>query len=297
MKHVSFVILHYLALEDTIECVNSILNNLKYESYSVVIVDNGSSNKSGIKLQDIYAKMNNVKVIILDENLGFAKGNNIGFKYAKYNFKADFIVMINNDTIIEMPNFINEINNIYDEKYFDVLGPDIISTSDDGHQNPQPIRANTKGKVIKQLIRHIVLFIFNLIGIEEIRKKLKERNNKNVSINRNSNYEIAQENIQLHGSCFIFSKKYIDNYEGLYNETFMYFEEDILYYICQRDKLKTLYDPRIKIYHKEDSATDMLLKKSRDKRGFLYKNSIISLFKLYNLMNKEKACKYEGIIR
>lgn len=45
----SFVILHYLqkSVEDTIECIESILNNIDYNDYNIVVVDNGSKDRSG----------------------------------------------------------------------------------------------------------------------------------------------------------------------------------------------------------------------------------------------------------
>ena len=38
------------------------------------------------------------------------------------------------------------------------------------------------------------------------------------------------------------------------HNTFMYNEESILNYIAKRDSLITVYFPKIKVYHKEDSS-------------------------------------------
>ena len=45
--HISFVILHYLTEKDTIECVESIKDNISYPDFSIIIIDNGSPNCSG----------------------------------------------------------------------------------------------------------------------------------------------------------------------------------------------------------------------------------------------------------
>ena len=84
----------------------------------------------------------------------------------------------------------------------------------------------------------------------------------------------------------IFSKDYISKYDGLYSETFMYGEEDILKWISIRDNLKMLYLKDISIYHKEDVSTDKVFGNERKKRLFYYKWNIDSLEKLKELMKK-----------
>ena len=56
--HYAFVILHYLTYKDTVECVESILENITNAEYSIIIVDNGSNNESGDQLQKKYAENN-----------------------------------------------------------------------------------------------------------------------------------------------------------------------------------------------------------------------------------------------
>jgi GT2 family glycosyltransferase len=83
-KHkIGFVILHYLAKEETINCVSSIKEKVGTEDYLIVIVDNASSNGSGNELLEKYENDSKVKVLINRENLGFAKGMNVGFQYLK----------------------------------------------------------------------------------------------------------------------------------------------------------------------------------------------------------------------
>ena len=80
----SFVILHYISITDTIECIESILKNINYLKYYIIVVDNGSKNNSGNILKEKYKNNSNVKVILNENNLGFARGNNVGYKLAKY---------------------------------------------------------------------------------------------------------------------------------------------------------------------------------------------------------------------
>jgi len=303
LKKICFVILHYVVVDDTIECIESIFNNINYQNYNIVVVDNKSSNRSGIILKDKYEKIDNVTIILNNENSGFAKGNNIGYRYAKTILKAEFIILINNDTIIKQNDFIDKICNIYNETKYYILGPNIISMKNNLQQNPQ-ISYGLDKKEIKKLI-----VFFRYTYLKEVLKEIIKRNSNNSIINIlkvikkriklnsvksisnkwlqfNLNHNLKQENVKLHGSCLIFSPLFIkacDN--ALYSETFMYMEEDILYYICWKNNYKTIYDPNIIIYHKEDIATDEFFNSSFKKRKFCLKNSIKSAKILYKIMD------------
>jgi len=89
------VLVNYNGYEDTIECINS-LQYGSYVNYKIVIVDNGSTDHSIEKLSHLSG---NVFLIKSSENLGFAGGNNLGVKYA-LDHEAEFIVLLNNDTVV-----------------------------------------------------------------------------------------------------------------------------------------------------------------------------------------------------
>lgn len=98
MRKVAIVILNWNGKSDTLECLKS-LEKLKTTGYQIqtFVVDNGSVDGSADAVKDKYENVNLVKK---RENLGFAEGNNVGIKRA-LNGGTDFIVLINNDTIID----------------------------------------------------------------------------------------------------------------------------------------------------------------------------------------------------
>lgn len=289
----AFVILHYLALEDTCECVDSILENLNNKGFDIVIVDNASPNDSLGIIRDKYKNKNNIFVIASSENLGFAKGNNLGYQYAKEKLNSKFIIMINNDTFIKQSNFLEEILNTYKKTNFDVLGPDIISTVDNMHQNPlRNYNIYDKKHIQKQILFRKRMIIYNNFGLFNFVSKIKNLLNKFTYIsnlkkdNTELDYYHQVVNCKLHGSALIFSENYVSKYNGLFSKTFMYMEEDILFYISQREGLKLLYDPSIKIYHKEDSATNKKFNNNnKQKINFILENEIDSLTEFYKLVN------------
>lgn len=287
MPKVVFVILHYLTYKDTFECVQSIKTNINYNNYQIVIVDNASNNNSFESLEDDYKDVEDIFLIGNSENLGFAKGNNVGYKFAKEKLNADYIVVINNDTIIQDNDFIKSFIDYYDTNEFHLLGPQIISLKDNCDQNPLKNIIDSKNKLIKSIIKYFVLYILNITKIEKIIKKVRVKN-KDSAINNNQSLNFNNDilvNVPLHGACLIFSELYIKNMDyAFYPNTFLFVEEDILYYLCKKNNFKTCYFPSITIYHKEDSSTDFLLKASDEKRKFIYKNILKSCIEFYKII-------------
>lgn len=293
MECFCFVILHYQTQNDTIECVDSILTNISYQNLKIIVVDNGSPNKSGIELLRFYRRNSKIKIILNVKNSGFTDGNNVGFRYAKHQNNADFIALINNDTIIQQHNFIETIIEKSKSTPFHILGPDIISSSGI-HQNPAFNKLSTLPAVENYIRFYKKVLFLNYLGLDKILEKIKKsfipKSNIHIeNINTNPDYSAEQAGIMLHGSAMIFSRSFIDNYEGLYPGPFMYGEEAILDYIVRRDNLTTLYCPEIKILHKDDSSTNFVFRKEMMKRRFYLKNFIKSLIILQKLMKEEQA--------
>lgn len=276
--NIVYVILHYLAGQDTVECVESIINaSLESEhNISIVVVDNGSTNDS----YDFLKKKlgNNDKVMLLhsEENLGFAKGNNIGFRYAKHQLKADFIVMLNNDTILSQKDFNEVLVRKYEQKKFAVLGPDII-TADGYHQNPGSKQSWSLKELKVYRLKKRIRLLLTYIGLDS---SLGEALAKNKEVYRDKALQEDVENTILHGACMIFSPHYITRFEGLNDGTFLYMEEDILKMYADYYGFTMIYSSELKIFHKEDAATNMIMENRNKKNRWKYKQ----------LINSSKVC-------
>ena len=97
---IAFVILHYMAVDDTIECISSVFEHNDRAGIHVIVVDNASPDGSGAVLEEKYSGDPDVTVIKSSENIGFARGNNLGFRYAKENFDCRYIILSNNDIVL-----------------------------------------------------------------------------------------------------------------------------------------------------------------------------------------------------
>lgn len=81
-------------------CLDS-LENQTYSDYTVYVIDNNSSDETCDVIQSEYAW---VTLLENDENLGFAKGNNVAIKQALKD-GCTHVVLLNQDTVVE-ENFI-----------------------------------------------------------------------------------------------------------------------------------------------------------------------------------------------
>lgn len=264
-----FVILHYMAQQTTEECVDDILNKFSSKTILIVIVDNASPNGSGKKLETKYANNSLVKVLLHYQNSGFAQGNNIGFNYLKDNYDISFMIVMNNDVFIKSVDFLDKITTIYQKHKYSVLGPDIFAPRLSMHQNPGPRNIATIDqtkqfiKQYKSLIRndnfnyyklkilHYLVFwwakpIYNLLFDKQ------NKRTQNVREEKSNNSKILEyvKNSVLCGACYIFSRDFIQKRKYCFNPaTFLYFEEQILAYECQKAGLTMLYSPEIEVEH------------------------------------------------
>jgi GT2 family glycosyltransferase len=264
-------------IEDTKACVSSIQE--KCQSPYSIIVDNGSSNHTGNELKEIYADQDTIQVITTDNNLGFAQGMNIGYNEAKKK-GAEFICLVNSDIEILTNNFDSEITRLHKETSFAVCGPDIHTLSK-RRQNPAGFAFDNLKELERIIFQHSMYYYLSFLNLDKLlpkwKKKLfgKSENQKfRESHSRKSN--TSQINVKLHGAFLICAPEYINLYKGLNPNTFLYGEEDILYYELRKKNLKTLYSVDLQVLHKEDGSLNSVIKSKSRKRRFIYKHQVNS---------------------
>lgn len=96
LPKISVVVLTYNNLSLTKLCLNSLVRWSDYPNIEIIVVDNASTDGTPDYLKQFQQCAAHVKLILNDENYGFAKGNNIGLLAAT----GDYLVLLNNDTIV-----------------------------------------------------------------------------------------------------------------------------------------------------------------------------------------------------
>ena len=92
--NVLILLLNWNNPEETLGCIAS-LRMMSYRNYSVLVIDNGSTDNS----VEILSNCSDIDLITLPENIGFTGGCNRGMREAARH-KADYVWLLNNDTLV-----------------------------------------------------------------------------------------------------------------------------------------------------------------------------------------------------
>ena len=146
------VVINTFNSEDKIhQCLASIESNIK-----VIIIENSSN--SNLK-NELEKKYSNVRCILTGQNLGYAKGNNLGLSKVK----SKYALVLNPDTILDnnaLDQFISTANKVLD---FAIIGPakqDEYCKEDLNKNKEQVFQVNT----IKGFAMFLNLEQFSRIG-------------------------------------------------------------------------------------------------------------------------------------
>jgi len=118
-----FIILNWNSAEDTKNCVNSLVSQIK-NNQKIVVVDNGSTDDSISQLIKAFPW---IYIIQNESNLGFQGGMNIGIRYAIEN-DYEFVMLLNSDTIAS-PNMLEILVGLF-PKDAAIISPGIYYMDD-----------------------------------------------------------------------------------------------------------------------------------------------------------------------
>lgn len=109
---VTIIILNWNGAADTLALLRD-LGKVTYPNFSILVVDNGSSDDSVGKIvryiELLRQSSNDLKITLLPlpENLGYAGGNNKGLQRSGKD-QPDYYLLLNNDTLLE-PDFLEKL--------------------------------------------------------------------------------------------------------------------------------------------------------------------------------------------
>lgn len=91
----SVIVVNRNTSELLLKCLDHIFSSSLSECFSVVVVDNGSTDDSVAKVRSLYP---HVTVIEAGRNLGFARANNVALERSG---RSEFILVVNTDALLE----------------------------------------------------------------------------------------------------------------------------------------------------------------------------------------------------
>ena len=237
---ITIVIVNYNTKERLEDCLRSVLKSSDKFSWEVFVVDNASTDGSrGLVKQIIlenYKNTEKIKFFELLENKGFTGGNNVAIKESK----ADFVLLLNPDTVVAPDTFEVMLDYMKSSPEVGVAGCKVLKP--DGSLDlacrrrfPNPVNA------FFRLTRLSLLFP-------------KSRLIADYNLTHLPEDEIAEVDSVM-GAFLMISRQALKKV-GLLDERFFMYGEDLDW--CWRVKeagLKVMYYPKTEIVHYKGSAS------------------------------------------
>lgn len=283
---VTIIITNWNGWQDTLECLES-LYQIKYPNYDIILVDNNSEDNSILKIKEYcegrikikskFLKYNpnnkpievieytneesenecnsiNKGIILIknNANYGFAEGNNIGIRYALNSSNSDYVLLLNNDTVV-------------DKKFLEELVKVSESDTTIGFVSPKTYYYNFDN-------RHDVI---NFAG-----GSLNMFKGQSQSIGANEIDKGQYDKIKTveygEGSCLLIKREVLEKIGLFDTKYFAYWEEADLCTRGHKAGYRSIYVPKAKIWHKVSASTDdptKLYYYTRNKFWFMQKYS------------------------
>lgn len=278
------LILNYNNTDDLKKCIDSVCRYCMMDKIKIVVVDNGSTievfdnignylfklfnqNYSKISYKENTGRLNKVTYLRLPQNVGYAKGNNEGLKLLFADSEIDDILILNSDIILTC----------------DIITP--LLSERTKYENVgaiSPLLVHTNNKIDYSCARKTYSDLCLLLTFSYLfaRKYYKLRKCSDMLITNPGLFNESSFEIDLpSGSCMLVAKDVFRKIGGFDENTFLYYEENILYEKFKMLNCKSYLVPKISCIHVGGSTTN-----STKSSLFLKKcnyNSLIYYLKSY----------------
>jgi len=223
---VSIIVVNQNTKELLRKCLDSIYKSTNNIAFEVIVVDNDSSDGSVTMVKNEFPR---VKTITNKENVGFARGNNIGIRKSR----GKFVVVLNPDTVV-LSNAINNLIDFMNKQSGNIMVGGKILNSDGSSQCSCWRFPTFSSKYLEQ-----ALFL-----IKYIKNPISEK----MKINTSGKGQIQE--VDWVSGCFFGTRRNTILDLGLFDESIFMYNEDVD--LCLRLRRlggKCLYYPGSTIKH------------------------------------------------
>jgi hypothetical protein len=245
---VSLVVLNWNGSSLVKECIDS-LKKLDYSAVEIIVVDNGSTDSS----LDVLGSIDGITLISNAANLGYAGGNNAGFRVAR----GKYVATINNDIVVD-PAWLSEpVALLETDPAIGIVG-----------SRQMNYFARDTVDALYSFLHHSMIFFQ-----EGFREK----------IDAISPVLGARQVLGASGASALYRKKMLDELGGFDESLFAYHEESDL---CMRAFLsgwKCVYVPSAVVFHHRSVTFNrvkpaMFYYQTRNRLWFMYRYIPLSMF-------------------
>ena len=246
----SFLHVNYNNSGLTINCIESIylMNQYSKLNFKIIIIDNNSNSdeREILKLWENSHLSSNIIFLYLNENLGYFKAFNEGFKYLNHTDRSSYVIIGNNDLKFDK-TFISRLNSqSYNNDVF-VIAPNIIN-KDGLHQNPHLIKRFSFLRLTFYKLYYLnYYFAITLSAISDILSLRSSKKNK-------AQFDINGYITMGFGACFVLTPSFFTHFHKLDDYLFLMGEEGMLANQILEVGGRTFYDSSLIVYH-DDHAT------------------------------------------
>lgn len=195
-----------------------------------------------------------------NKNHGFANGNNIGIKYAIENLDIDYVLLLNNDTVVDK-DFLTEMVTV------------AINDDDIGFVGPKVYIYNDKNTL-------------QVAGGAKVDLKHGEVDEIAYHQWDEGQFDHYLEPDYIGGTCILCSREVIEEVGMLDPSYFMYWEDADWCFRGRKQGYKSVYAFKSKIWHKYGASSDTPFKMyyfTRNRIYFVKKNSTRGDFFLFSI--------------
>lgn len=253
---VFIILVNWNGWEDTVECLES-LEKLAYPNYSVVVVDNNSSDRS---VGHIRNQFSDIRLIESNTNRGYAGGNNLGVEYALAH-NADYVWLLNNDTVVDQQALSALVKRMEEDSTIGICGSKLLYY----HQR-DTIQALAGGGYNRWFA---------------LTDNFGEKQPASTVIDREA---IEAELDFIIGASMLVSRSFLEEVGLLCEDYFLYYEE-IDWGIRAGSKFDLGFAPKSLVYHKEGASIEASNRnknnKSRLSDYYLVRNRFKLTYKFY----------------
>lgn len=220
----STIIVNWNTRDLLLQCVGSLLRHGQPGANQIIVVDNASSDDSVAALR---AKHPEVEVIASQENLGFAKGNNLGLTHAR----GEYVCLVNSDI----------------EVFDDVLGAMAAYMETHPEIGVLAPRLLNRDRTIQQGCWHYPTLLRTIafsLGLNRFFPRIKA-----LSIKPDLTGSEPHEVDTACGAFWMIRRRALDKIGGL-DEAFWFYSEDVDYCRRFRDEgWQVVYYPAAEVVH------------------------------------------------
>ncbi len=230
MIKLSIVVLSYNTKDLILNCLKSVISqykkSLEQKEFEILVVDNASSDDSASAILNLRSKILNLTLIQNKENVGFAKGCNIGAKSAS----GEYVLFLNSDTVVEDDGLLKMVEFLDKNPNVAILGGKLMN--DDGSSQ------KSTGKFYSLFN----LFIM-LLGLERL------------GLLRSSPNEIKRVD-WVSGACMMVRKNIFEKLSGFDEKLFMYMEDMEICFRVKKLGFPTYFYPNLSLKHKSQGSSN-----------------------------------------